>query len=472
MFRECIRRPIDPIPQEYIDTIKRISLSPDYSLDCLAIALLKPRIDNYMGISGCYNSFEKQASCVTSFLERFRLIDGCPLFCYYIYKQSEDENQMKQKLKDNGFEIKESIGTFIRNKMCAEGFAVYHKTINAAAFFVNSSDMKLYHVLLSFISLLYPSLFEEKPMQPQDYDLVKSLSKNDSSAFIIKIQEAVSSYLCDFRRLMLGNLIKAMHQAKIDAARSNVSSHRQRVDQAENEYVLAVRELKTIIANYEGLLATEKYEKADEDLVEYLSTAKEIHNLDVSGNVIYFTVATLLNNYNENAWQTFSQRGYIYDGMYHTTLLDVFSNEKNRKLLLDNLFSESPEFSIKIAGNYSLDLNDCRVRTNSAYNYENADPIYKSYLPNPHLRLFSCLGGYKDRVMRALRDKNYIGAIEMCIASAGSVDLDETEQTFRPFLGWILSNREKILKRKDGVEMTPEEALIYLIDKEKINETN
>ena len=106
------------------------------------------------------------------------------------------------------------------------------------------------------------------------------------------------------------------------------------------------------------------------------------------------------------------------------------------------------------------------------YDYLDADPVFRSYIPNPHLKLFGCLGGYEDRVIRALRDRNYIGAIEMCCASAGSVNLEETEQTFRPFLGWLLSSREKVLQRKDGVEMTREEALVYLKDKEKENETN
>lgn len=470
MFKEYIRHPIDPIPDAYIRTLKRITYDPDYSLDCLAIALLRPRIYGYSGITGIYGSYEKQAACVTDFLTRFSNIEEYPLFCYYIYNRSEDGE--KQRLIERGFEIKESIGAFIKNKTNTNGFAAYHPIVNAAAFFVNSNDIKLYHVLLSFISLLYPSLFAEKPMTENDYELVKSLSKSDSSVFVRKIQEAVSPYVPDFRRLMLSNLVKAMHQAKIASAKNNVDSQRGYVNRAETDYVEAIKTLKNLIVVYEGLLATEKYDNVEEDLVEYLSTSKEIHNLNVRDEKIYFTVATLLNNYNENAWETFSNRGYIYDGNYKTTLLNVFNDRHNRKILLDNLFSESPDFAIKIAGNYSLDLNECRIRTDSAYDYEFADPLYKSYLPNPHLKLFACLGGYKDKVMRALREKNYIGAIQMCIASAGSVDLDETEQTFRPFLGWILSSTEKILKRTDGVEMTPEEALIYLVDKEKVNETD
>ena len=75
--------------------------------------------------------------------------------------------------------------------------------------------------------------------------------------------------------------------------------------------------------------------------------------------------------------------------------------------------------------------------------------------------------------MPALRDRNYISAIEICIASAGSINLDEVTQTFRPFLGWVLSSTDKIIQTKDGTAMTPEEALVWLIDnKEKENATD
>jgi hypothetical protein len=142
-------------------------------------------------------------------------------------------------------------------------------------------------------------------------------------------------------------------------------------------------------------------------------------------------------------------------------------NRENRKLLLDNIFSDDPKLMIKMCGNYRLSMRDCRVYTSSNYDYERADPMYKSCIPNPHLKLFDCLGGYKDKVMNAMLHRNYIGAIELCIASAGSVNLDETDQTFRPFLGWVLSSNEKILKTKGGVEMTPEEALVWLHDEVK-----
>lgn len=472
MFRECINNPIDPIPAEYVRSLKRPNNEPDYSLTCLGIAMLKSRIEDYQGLDGTYSGFTSEESCVQDFLVRADAADAYPVLCYYKYSNAIDEQDCIKQLKENGFEIKDTVGLFLSKKCDTKGICVYHPTKNIGGFFVNSQDFRIYHMVISFISLALPGLFAEKPLTDEDKEVIKALSKTSKDAFIMRIQESVKPYIAEFRRMMLTNLIKAMHEMKIAKAKQDVDRCRRDVEDAERVVVEAIRNLKGKIVIFEGMKATESYDQPEEDLVEYLTNNKQVRNLNISGNVLSFTVSTLLNNYNSDAWDIFKDRGHIYDGRYNTngqhnfTMLDVFKTKENRKILLDNIFSESPEFAVKMAGNYSLDLEACWMNTQRRFDYLAADPVYKDYMPNPHLKFFECLGGYKTQVSKALKDRNFISAIEMCIASAGSVDLDETEQTFRPFIGFLLSSKDKVLRRRDGVDMTPEEALLYLIDKE------
>jgi len=475
MFRELINNPIDPIPVEYTNTICRLENEPDYSLTSLGIAVLKPRVETYQGIYGKYALITDEEVAVDNFVGDNTTNQFT--FSYYVYSNKMDDAKLKATIEEHGFEIKENIGTFLKEKANVDCCAVYHKEKNCTAIFINTRDMKYYHISISFLSLLYPQLFKEHPMTEQDYNVVKACSKTDKDAFIQRIQECLQPYAMEFRRMMLNTLLKTMHEGKINYARRELDNQRSYVDSVQVTLSDALKHLKELTVTFEGLVATEKFDEAEEDLVEYLSTTKEIRAMKMEGSVLNFSVATLLNNYNPDAWRTFAQRGYIYDGKYGRngdtcTLLDVFNDKNNRKILLDNIFSETPEFAVKIAGNYRIDLDNYRVTARSDYDYNAADPIFKSYMPNPHIKLFRCLGGYEGRIPDQLRKRNYIGAIQLCIASAGSVDLDETQQTFRPFLGWLLNCREKILHRKDGVDMTPEEALIYLIDKEKENETH
>jgi len=468
MFRECIATPIDPIPVEYIDTLNRPEGEPDYSLSCLGIAMLRPRIENYSGISGTYRNVNEESACVDEMLE-FEY-NGHPTFCYYMYRHPcTDRQRLIDKLAEQGFVVKENIGTFIKDKADIDCFAVYHKEKNFAGIFINSFELRFYHVLISFISLLFPAIFKDQPMKkPEDYNIVVSLSKTTKDLFVQRIQEAVKPYINEFRRLMLGTLLKGMHDVKIRNALNNVQQARNVVDSTKTALATAIKALKGYVVTYEGLKATEAFDQAEEDLIDYLSTNDRVHNLAINNNRLRFTVATYLNNFNEDAWATFRQQGYIFDGEYkQNILLDVFREEENRKILLNSIFSESPEFAVKVAGNYCLDLQSCEATANRDFDYIAADPIFKTYLPNPHLKIFACLGGYEDRIMDAMEKRNYIGAVELCCASAGSVDLDESDQTFRPFLGWIMTSREKILHRKDGEDMTPEEALVWLIDQKE-----
>ena len=470
MFRENINVPIDPIPVEYTNTLCRLVNEPDYSLTCLGVALLKPRIENYKGITGDHLYVDNDNVAVRHLVTKD--INDNIVFEYYVKSDNSDENDFKQLLKDNGFEEKENVRTFLKEKASIDCRAIYHKEKNAAAIIINSRDMKYYHLSISFLSLLYPNIFKDKPMTEEEYDVVKACSKTDKDAFILNIQKLVQPYALEFRKMMLNSLMKAMHEGKISYALEEVNRQRRYINDIQSNLEDAVRTLKQMSVTYEGLKATEKFDDAEEEFVEYLSTKKEIKALRIQGDILYFAVATLLNNYNADAWETFAKRGYIYDGNYihnhnKIELLDVFKDIENRKILLNNIFCESPEFTVKIASNYQIDLNGCSINCNRNYDYKAADPIFKSYMANPHIKLFACLGGYGGRIPKELRNRNYIGAIELCCASAGSVDLDETEQTFRPFIGFLMSTREKVLKRKDGVDMTPEEALIYLIDKEK-----
>ena len=469
MFRERIESPIDPIPVEYTNTLNRLSNEPDYSLTCLGIALLKRRIENYKGIAGDYVTFANNGEAINFVKEAFK--NSCnvevPVLDYVIYNSHNADVEMNV----DGLIHKTTIENFMKTKTETECSVLYSEDRNYAAILINSRDIRMYHVLISFLQLYFPKLFEIKADE-QEYDLVKALSNKEKDNFVARLQILVEKYKHEFRTIQLTQLLKQIHEKKLNEAEESIRRKNYDIDQIRDSYADAIRMLKSLIIEFEGLKATEQFDKAEEDLVEYLSENKQVRNLRVRNGRIEFSVTSDLVNFDTETWELFSDRGYIYDGEYRTNLPEEFCNKDNRKRLLDSIFSENAEFVVKIAGNYSLDIDGCVVRTRSDYEYETMDPIYKDYLPNPHLKLFSCLGGYETRIADVLRNRNYISAVEMCICSAGSVDLDETDQTFRPFIGWLLKSDRKVLRRKDGVEMTPSEALLWLIDKEKANETN
>ena len=470
MFRELINRPIDPIPLDYVTAnMVRIDCEPDYSLTSLGLAMLKKRVPDYKGIAGRYYSFSEKGACITDFVERVKAVDECPLFCYYRYNNDTfDETVLEKDLAE--FKEKKSITAFVKEKTDSNCLVLYHEEKNIVGIFVNSGDIRLYHLMLSFISLYFPSLFKEVPLDDYDYAIIKSLSKKDRNDFYSSVKAALEPYTIEFRRLQLVTFMKQLHEVKINAAKNQVEAQKTDIRRIEDAYANAIASLRRMIVEYEGLKATESYDDAEESLVEYLTMNKDVRCLRFSDNRLYFAITSLLNNYNVDAWNTFSTRGNIYDGDYGVRLPEAFKNLDNRKLLFDNIFSEEPLLMVRTAGNYCLRFEDCRVTCEGRYDYEANDPVFENYIPNPHIYWHACLGGYKDKVMQALKARNYIGAIELCVASAGSVNLDETTMTFRPFLGQIITSKTKVLVTKDGQEFTPEEALVWLADQKKEEE--
>lgn len=468
MFRDYISKPIDPIPSDYvIASIKMLDFEPDYSLVSLGLAMLKKRVPDYKGISGKYYFINEKKACIADFIETQKSECDYPLFCYYKYSESTtDDDDIKKNLSE--YKEKKSISAFVKEKTGSECLVLYHEEKNVVGIFVNSGDIRLYHLMLSFISLYFPSLFKETPLDDDDYAIIKSLSKKDKNDFVASVSKALEPYRIEFRKLQLVTFMKNIHEIKIRSAENQMNSNKNEVERYEEAYSEAIRKYRKSIVEFEGLKATESYNDAEEKLVEDLTVNKNIRCMDFSNNNFTFAVTSYLNNYNSDAWDVFKARGTIYDGAYGGSRLpEYFQNEANRKLLLDNIFAEEPSLMVRICGNYTLQLENCRVTCKAAYPYVDLDPVFENYLPNPHILYHACLGGYKEKVMETLKNRDYSSAIELCQASAGSVNLDETTMTFRPFLGQILTSKKKILVTKSGQEMTPEEALAWLSSKKE-----
>ncbi len=484
MFREAIAL-IDPIPKEYGNNLIRLNDEVDWSLTCLGLALLKSRIPDYNGIAGRCDLYETRSTlrnCIMHFKADKQAAEeehpDCPAFFYYTYRSDEDVNVLEE-LNDPSFKTNIKIETLIRQKSESKCHVIYNDTKPCAAIFIDNRDIRIYHLLISFLSLYFPTLFAEKPMEKKDYDVVVTLNKKEQEPFIQAIKEALIPYVGDFKKTQMKALIKAMHNSKINAVFKALTKQREYSTSLMNQYREAQREVRRLSIEYEGSLVVETMDEPEEELVDFISSNEQVRTLTMNGNEIRFTVPTRLNNFNWEEFESSRRRDEIspadgiFNGKYEhagwgtNNLLPVFMERENRKKFLSYIFREDSDISVKIVSNYILDLVANTATVNKNFNYIEADPMYKDYIPNPHHKIFACLGGYEGRIPDLLAKRNYVAAVQLCIASASSIDIAENEQTFRPFLSWLMTSKNKVLIRNDGENMTPEEALIWIIDKEK-----
>ena len=79
---------------------------------------------------------------------------------------------------------------------------------------------------------------------------------------------------------------------------------------------------------------------------------------------------------------------------------------------------ENPRLRIKVCAAYRFALEgNVSPCGHHDFSFEFADCI-----PNTHIDAFNCMGNYSRTINNLLMDRNYIGAIEQCIASCKSLN--------------------------------------------------
>lgn len=443
----------------------------DCTLTMLGLMCFKDRVPDYDGILG------RCATGITDFNPFISEILGNnqtdkKIRFYFLVGPADEKSLNYEPLTENGFKHKETVEKIVNDKFPNSNTTVLYSTENNyAVIFTKHGAADIYHLVLSFLPVYYPNIYTS-PLTKEDPEVpvLTSLSKMSSAQFRQEMSKALSKYKQEFLYVQVSDMISQIHEKKISEARNNVYSARSDMEYYLNEYCSRVELYKKARIELEGTLIAEQTSDQEQDLIDYLCGCREIRNVRINDSEITFTVATTLKQFDLDTWESFVRRGTIFDGNYGRSFPNVFTTQ-NRKLLFNSIFSEDSLFEVKMCGVYRINLHSNRLRTWSGFNYEQEDPIYKDYVPNPHLQQYSCLGDFSSRVVTAMAEGDLIRAFELCVHSAGSVNLDETDQNFRPLLGWILSNNNKILRRYDGVDMSPSEALIWLTDKEKENET-
>ena len=120
---------------------------------------------------------------------------------------------------------------------------------------------------------------------------------------------------------------------------------------------------------------------------------------------------------------------------------------------MDALFLEN-KFKIKLCAVYHLDIRGT-LDTTSNYHYP---ANCSDYLPNYHLQRHECLGDYRRVVTGYLERGDTIGAINACIASAKSININESGPTFNPFMREVFTTNARCIQMPDGTSVTPTEA--------------
>lgn len=454
MFNECLD-PIAPLTRGILAKMKRPQGEPDYALSSLAAALLKPRIANYNGIVG---GFYKANT-----LNNVQVKNPDDIYFFIVSVTSGmtvDDLDIPEKLKRLT-----AIEQYVKSKTQIDLRIHIHTEYNAVFIVLPTLTMPLYHMLLSFFPKYYPKLFPN--VSQQELIALGSLNMKSSADFIRAVSELLAPYRKEMLKQEFGDLMRDMHEYEIRVQQDNITRLDNEMEEYLSHYSMTARNRENAIIYLEGLKATiAQGTDADNELIEYVASNPCLHNVTYADRCLNLGIITYLTNVDVDKWMKAQQRDNIFTG-YSIRTDNPFFKQENRKLFLNSLFGvEVPQLYVKLRS--YLELNTDRKTLNIRMrnlDFSKMDYEFKSCLSNPHFAYHSCPGQNRGAITECLANGELISAIECCIAATGSVNIAETDITFRPFVQEILTSTEKIIHCiPTNTDMTPAEALLWLTE--------
>jgi hypothetical protein len=218
--------------------------------------------------------------------------------------------------------------------------------------------------------------------------------------------------------------------------------------QKRNDLCIRLTGLKARIAN-----------GGDSELMEYFLCNRKLVLEEVNGTSMRFAVRDYLSYFDEDAAANYikNKSGYFYRACNNRSEKD--SMEK----LLNAIFVDQT-IKIRFCAAYRFDMNgSVEARHRHDFGQE-----FNSYRPNPHIDRYQCMGNYKRTVNEALSRRDYITALEQCIASAKSLNFhDSTVMEY--FISEFTENNGttyKAIELPNGEIVSPKEAIAWIEQRE------
>ena len=332
---------------------------------------------------------------------------------------------------------------------------------NTAIIFCKRFTMQLFHASQAFIAKYFPDIFADKPLTEDEKKLLTATAAPTDSDYKKAIQKALTKDA--FRKYLLRSSIigleRGMREKRYDAAVREVERFREKMEQAMQNYRSACESMNQANITASGLRMSMEEVGDHTEFEEYLCENKNLSDIRIDDRRIQFVVKTFLHPYNFDDWDAYSRRGAIFTG--HSKTGSVLDDPENLKLLLDAIFSSDHTLKLKMCANFRLDYYGTDVDSIIGYDFTQADPDMKCYIPNTHLNRHSCFGDNKPDILDCLERGDLISAVECCISCAKRQNICENI-TFSPLIDSIMQNKYKCIVTEDGREMTTKEAVEYL----------
>lgn len=412
--------------------------------------------------------------CARAFLGDSRIISGDQGVLYIHSFEGGDENSdaSMETLKDgipqvvSGYTPLDDVSAWIKanGKFDVQIYSNAEK--RNTIIFTGPLNLRRWHLLEALIPRYFPWYIETAPFDEEEIALLKTLTKGTAKEYEEKIREFTQKF--DFRTTMIRSKLTGFEtycdRAQLSNIRRQIEDINISISRLNSQYSQFYRRFNDLNALETGLVEKINRSGGEEssELLDYFLLNKSLTLAKAENGLIEFIVATTMSNFDPDAADSMirNRRGYFYHS-YETG--DAFSNKEMTDDRIERLLGEIFEketMKLRICAAYRLNFSDGCFDGIEGYRFP--DEIKSEYTPNQHIQRYHCLGDNATYIREAMNRRDFIGAVEACVASAKSVNVLEGATCGIMMEDIFSDNAGKIIELPDGSIKTPLEAVMWL----------
>ena len=381
------------------------------------------------------------------------------IFIIYNTVSSDAGAKMLEIIRANVGTGKRFMSDYIRQEDLRVFYArklntLFYSDNRNTVIFTDKLELKQFHVLQMMIPKYLPSLFAGNPLTEIETALLKSAGNTSATEYEMLIEEFAKDLdiRAEIIRIKLEGFETAFERLRISEIRNEISRHQNDYD----NYLTLLREISQKIQNCQytlaGLECAINEHSGDSELMEYFMCNKNLSIIRVTGTVIEFVAHGYADVYDVDAFEQYvgNHSGYMYNG------LSPAVTKSQMEKLYRTIFGDG-KYKLRMCAAYTADMRT-GLRGFQHYSF----PIESNtYLPNPHIQQYGCIGTYAARFQEYMVKKDYVGAIDQAVVSARNLNFYDS-MVISFFASDLSGTTRKCIEKLDGTLLTPYEAIMEL----------
>lgn len=383
-------------------------------------------------------------------------------WCFWVhgFTSSKELNDQSVEKMLNGFtkafpSYKENTGiaAFYRSNFPVACF--YNEELKNVILFVSGLNLRRLHFIQASLFPMFPWFRTGDKATPTELDieLIKSLTQNDEAVYNDCVKKFAGQF--DFRS---ARIRKGLVGFETFFEKERLAMVRREIDEIDTSIDMLNRDIMDRLSSRHdrcvemlGLEAKISQEDRESEIMDYFLCNKSLNLVSVSGSTLNFVVKSCLEYFDsESAETVIANRG---SSIYK-------AGEGFRKLMKAILIDET--LKVHFCSAFNLDL---KTGVKAIKNYNYTDYGIVDCIPNPHLDHYSCLGNNVSVINGMIRSRDYIGAIEQCVAASKNWNVLDTPVT-ASFIEDLKSDRYSCIELPDGRIVRPSVAIKWLEEQE------